>query len=442
MNKKISLFSLTWPILIENILFMLLGIIDVYALSTYDDVASASVNTANQIISICNILFAVTSNASAVIISQNLGAGNRQKASKTAAIAISFNLILGIVASFVLAVFSRQLMSALGATGKILDFGSEYLMIVGGFMFTQALLNSMMVIFRNHGYTRISMYVTAIMNIINTILDLTFVMGWFGMPVLGIFGVAMATTFSRIVGLVIIAVLFFKKVEKFSFFKLLKPVPLEDFASMMKIGIPSAFESLNYNISQLVVTAVALAFLTENEYIAKSYLQNIASLFFIFSLSIGQASQIMTSHLVGNKNFDGAYKSGWKAMGIGFSVSVLMSFIGILFRYQIIGIFTDNSEVILIGGAVICVNLVLEMGRSSNLIIINSLRGAGDVYFPTIVAIFSMWIISTLGSYILAVPCGLGLTGMWIAFAADECFRGILMLFRWYGKKWTKKSVV
>ena len=442
MNKKISLFSLTWPILIENILFMLLGIIDVYALSTYDDVASASVNTANQIISICNILFAVTSNASAVIISQNLGAGNRQKASKTAAIAISFNLILGIVVSFVLAVFSRQLMSALGATGKILDFGSEYLMIVGGFMFTQALLNSMMVIFRNHGYTRVSMYVTAIMNVLNTILDLTFVMGWFGMPVLGIFGVAIATTFSRIVGLVIIAVLFFKKVEKFSFFKLLKPVPLKDFAAMMKIGIPSAFESLNYNVSQLVVTAIALAFLTENEYIAKSYLQNIASLFFIFSLSIGQGSQIMTSHLVGNKNFDGAYKSGWKAMGIGFSVSVLMSIIGILLRYQIIGIFTDNPEVILIGGSVICINLVLEMGRSSNLIIINSLRGAGDVYFPTIVAIFSMWIISTLGSYILAVPCGLGLIGMWIAFAADECFRGILMLFRWHGKKWTKKAIV
>lgn len=442
MNKKITLFSLTWPILIENILFMLLGIIDVYALSTYADVASASVNTANQIISICNILFAVTSNSSAVIISQNLGAGNRQKASKTAAIAISFNLILGIVVSLVLAVFSRQLMSALGATGKILDFGSEYLMIVGGFMFTQALMNSMMVIFRNHGYTRVSMYVTAIMNVLNTILDLTFVMGWFGMPVLGIFGVAIATTFSRIVGLVIIAVLFFKKVEKFSFFKLLKPAPLKDFAAMMKIGIPSAFESLNYNVSQLVVTAIALAFLEEYEYIAKSYLQNIASLFFIFSLSIGQGSQIMTSHLVGNKNFDGAYKSGWKAMGIGFSVSVLMSIIGILLRYQIIGIFTDNTDVVSIGGSVICVNLVLEMGRSSNLIIINSLRGAGDVYFPTIVAIFSMWIISTLGSYILAVPCRLGLIGMWIAFAADECFRGILMLFRWHGKKWTKKSVV
>lgn len=442
MEKKISLFGLTWPILIENVLFMLLGIIDVYALSTYNDVASAGVNTANQIIGVCNILFTVTSNASAVIISQNLGAGNRQKASKTAAIAIAFNFILGIIVSLVLMIFGRQLLEALGARDKILDYGSEYLMIVGGFMFGQSLLSSIMVVFRNHGYTRISMYVTAVMNVINTILDLAFVMGWFGMPVLGVTGVAIATTFSRIVGLIVIIILFFKKVEKPSFFRLLKPLPIKDFVAMMKIGIPSAFEALNYNVSQLVVTAIALTCLTENEYIAKSYLQNIASLFYIFALSIGQASQIMTSHKVGNGDFAGACKSGWRAMGIGFSVSVIMSLFGIIFSSQIMSIFTDNINVIAIGSAVICINIVLEMGRSSNLIIISSLRGAGDVYFPTIVAIFSMWVISTLGSYILAVPCNLGLNGMWIAFAADECFRGILMLFRWRGKKWTKKAVV
>lgn len=442
MKKNISLFGLTWPILIENILFMLLGIIDVYALSTYDDMASAAVNTANQIINICNLLFTVTSNASAVIISQNLGAGNREKASKTAAIAIAFNFILGLVVSIVLLLFGHQLLAALGAKGKMLDYGSEYLTVVGGFMFGQALLSSIMVVFRNHGYTRISMYVTAVMNVINTVLDLTFVMGWFGMPVLGVMGVSIATTLSRLIGLIIISVLFFGKIEKPSFFKLLKPLPIKDFVSMMKIGVPSAFESLNYNISQLVVTATALAFLTENEYIAKSYLQNIASLFYTFSLSVGQASQIMTSHKVGNRDFDGAYKSGRKAMGIGFSASVFMSLLGIIFRNQIMGIFTDNAEIIAIGGAVICINIILEMGRSSNLIIISSLRGAGDVYFPTIVAVFSMWIISTLGAYVLAVPFKLGLNGMWIAFAADECFRGILMLIRWKSKKWTKKSVV
>lgn len=436
MSRKITLFGLTWPILTENILFILLGIVDVYVLSQYNDSASAAVNTANQIISVCSLLFAVTSNASAVIIAQNLGAGNRQKASKIAAIAIAFNFALGIVVSVFLLIFGSQVLWLLGARDEILDYSSEYIKIVGGFMFGQSLLNSIMVIFRNHGYTRISMYVTLIMNIVNTVLDMSFV------PMFGVTAAAAATTFSRFVGLVIILILFFRKVEKLSVFKLLKPLPVKDFADMMKIGIPSAFESINYNVSQLFVTAIALSALTKNEYIAKSYLQNISSLFYIFSMSIGQASQIMTSHMVGNKDFDEAYKGMWKALGIGASASVSMALIGALLSSQIMSLFTDNSEIIMIGGTALCINTVLEMGRSSNLIVINSLRGAGDVYFPTIVAIFSMWLISTLGSYLLSVTFGMGLAGMWIAFAADECLRGILMIFRWKSKKWIKKLLV
>ena len=53
--KKMSLFSLSWPIFIETLLFMMLGFIDVFALSQYDDLASASVGTANQVAGICNL---------------------------------------------------------------------------------------------------------------------------------------------------------------------------------------------------------------------------------------------------------------------------------------------------------------------------------------------------------------------------------------------------
>ncbi|MBQ1473849.1 MAG: hypothetical protein II163_06295 [Ruminococcus sp.] len=47
-----------------------------------------------------------------------------------------------------------------------------------------------------------------------------------------------------------------------------------------------------------------------------------------------------------------------------------------------------------------------------------------------------------LGSYLLAVVCGMGIYGMWIALAADECVRGILMLLRWKSGKWREKRVV
>ena len=52
-----NLLSLTWPIFIENMLFMLLGFIDIFVLSRYNDVAASAVSAANQVISICNLVF-------------------------------------------------------------------------------------------------------------------------------------------------------------------------------------------------------------------------------------------------------------------------------------------------------------------------------------------------------------------------------------------------
>ena len=53
-----------------------------------------------------------------------------------------------------------------------------------------------------------------------------------------------------------------------------------------------------------------------------------------------------------------------------------------------------------------------------------------------------MWAISVLGSYILAVVFNMGIYGLWIALAADECFRGVMMIIRWKSGKWKTKRVV
>ena len=89
--------------------------------------------------------------------------------------------------------------------------------------------------------TQISMYVTVGMNIINTVLDVVFVLGLFGMPRLGVMGVAIATTFSRFVGTIVLAIVLFKKIEKPSIFKLLKPFPKGDTKNIVKIGVPVSF---------------------------------------------------------------------------------------------------------------------------------------------------------------------------------------------------------
>lgn len=439
--KKLKLFSLSWPIFIETLLFMLLGFVDVFVLSKYDDLAASSVNTANQAISITTIVFTVISTASAVLISQYLGAKKRENASRIAALSITFHLVFGVLISLVFVLFSKPILSFIGAEGTVLKFASQYLSIVGGFIFLQALLSSMSVIIRNHGMTQISMYVTLGMNIMNTALDVIFVLGLFGFPKMGVMGVAIATTFSRIVGTVVLAVVLFKKVEKPSIFKLLKPFPKEDVKDIVKIGVPSAFETFLYNISQIVITSIVLNCLTNAELITKTYVQNITMFFYIFTVAISQASQIITGHLVGAKELDEVKKRAYRYYLYALAITMGISLLGIAFGRQLMGIFTEDTTVIAMGANLFIINIFLEAGRTTNLVIIGCLRGAGDVYFPTICAVFSMILVSTLGSYIFAVVLDMGIYGLWVAIAADEVIRGILMIFRWRSGKWRTKAI-
>ncbi len=434
--KEMKLFNLAWPIFIETALFMLLGFIDVFILSGYDDLAASAVNTANQAVSIVTIVFTVISSATAVMISQYLGAKKRTDASQVAALSITLQVAFGLVISMIFVFFCRPVLSFIGATGKILDFGSRYLTIVGSMMFVQAFLGVVSVIIRNHGLTKISMYVTVGMNVMNTLLDMLLV------PHLGVTGVAIATSVCRILGGIALAIILFRKVERISVFKLLNPFPKDKLLAILKIGVPSALETFLYNLSQLVITSIVLRFLSENELITKTYVQNITMFFYLFAVSIGQASQIMTGHRVGAKEFDKAYRQGLRSYRTALMITAAACAVGVCFREPLLRIFTDNAEVIELGMHILLINCLLEWGRTTNLVLIACLRGSGDVYFPTACAIFSNWSVSVLCSYLLAVVAGMGIYGLWIALAADEVIRGILMLIRWKSGKWRTKRIV
>src|SRR5699024_10199705 len=99
MDKRMNLLSLTWPIFIENVLFMLLGFIDILVLSRYNDIAASAVSAANQVVSICNLVFSIISGATAILISQSLGADKQETASMIAALSMLFSTIIGLVIS-------------------------------------------------------------------------------------------------------------------------------------------------------------------------------------------------------------------------------------------------------------------------------------------------------------------------------------------------------
>ncbi|MCL6587710.1 MAG: MATE family efflux transporter, partial [Anoxybacillus sp.] len=140
--------------------------------------------------------------------------------------------------------------------------------------------------------------------------------------------------------------------------------------------------------------------------------------------------------------YDDAYARCLKSLRSAIVISILMSSVCFAFADSLFSLFTTNQHIIETGKRLLLLTIILEPGRSFNLVIINSLRAAGDVKFPVYIGILSMWGVSVTASYVLGVYFELGLIGIWISFIADEWLRGLFMLWRWRSKTWQTKSFV
>ena len=123
-------------------------------------------------------------------------------------------------------------------------------------------------------------------------------------------------------------------------------------------------------------------------------------------------------------------------------VSILIAVVSFMISPVTIGLFTDDAAIITLGQKVLFVCIFLEIGRTANLVVINSMRAAGDIKFPTYLGMASMWGVSVLFAYILGIMLNMGLIGIWIGMAADEILRGIVVVIRWIKGSWRNRSVV
>ncbi|WP_096435783.1 MATE family efflux transporter [Alteribacter populi] len=441
-KKKLTLYALTWPIFIEIFLHMLMGNADTLMLSQYDDNAVAAVGVSNQLMSVIIVMFGFVATGTTILIAQYLGAKKNQQASQIAVVSLAANLLFGLLLSAVLFLFGPQLLGAMNLPPELMETALLYLRIVGGFAFVQALIMTAGAVIKSHGFTRDAMWVTLGMNLLNVIGNYLFIFGPMGFPSLGATGVAISTATSRTLGLVVLMLLLYKRVNgELPFSYLFRTFPKVELQQLMKIGIPSAGEHLSYNASQMVITFF-IASMGTIELTTRVYATNIMMFSFLFAIAIGQGTQILVGHLIGEGKYQEAYARCLRSLWIGFTVSTTAAALFAIFRKPLLSIFTDNPEIIELGGILLLLTVILEPGRAFNLIVINCLRAAGDVKFPVYIGILSMWGVSVTISYGAGIIVGLGLIGVWLSFIADEWLRGLLMLRRWKGKQWQRMSFV
>ena len=297
-NENTSMFLLAGPIFMELLLNILLSNVDTVMLSNYSQNSVGAVGNANQMMFMFIILFNVIAAATGVVVAQYLGAKKTENMNQIYSLAVIFNLALGVLMSFVTFFASGNLMKLLKVDASQVGDAVTYMKIVGGFLFLQAGYNVMVQILRCHGYTRVGMYISLSVNLVNILGNWLFLYGPLKFLELGVAGVAISTVVARILALTVALVIFFRlKIGKISM-KELNPFPRKIFIKMLRIGVPSAGENLVYSFYQLILMSFINP-MGANAANAKVYANTLMSFSVVFANAMAQATQIVTGHLVG-----------------------------------------------------------------------------------------------------------------------------------------------
>lgn len=436
-----SLFSITWPLLIEISLHMSMGIIATLILSGYSDNAVAGVGVANQIINIFILVFNVTAIGATILIGQNLGANRMDRALRLARSAFGVNFWVGIVMTTVVIAFGGIFLKFYGLSGDIYSFAYTFLTITGLSLFLESISLALSAVLRSYGYTRETMIVTVIMNIISITGFFISIKGWFGFPITGVTGVSYSIIVARVF---IIAVLFYFVYKKLALKLHIKDIIVidkSDVKSLLSIGVPSAGENLSYQFSQVVITSF-VALMGDAALAARVYILNISMICFLFTLAIAQGTQLLVARYIGAEQYERALTRGLKTLKIAFITSTIVSLAFALIGKPVLTVFTNDPAIIAIALPVLWAIVFIEPGRAMNIVLMGALKSVGDVRFPVVIGVICMWGVAVLFSYFFGITLGLGLLGVWLAQGLDEWVRGIFALKRWVSQPWLKKKVL
>ena len=438
---SLSVGALSIPIFIELFLQMLLGNVDQFMLSHYAETAVAAVANANQIINVILFLLIVMSTATTILIAQYLGAKRPDKIDEVYTISVVFHTLFSAIAGAVVIIFHQTLCEWLGVPPEIMEETTLYLNIVAASIPITGIYTTYVAMFRGHSMPRIAMWIALVMNVVHIILNYALIYGWGPIPSLGVLGVSLSTVISEALGLGIIIWCHQSLLTARLKVEYIRPFRWDTLKQLLFISVPSGGETLSYQMSQTVImkmiNLMGLVVIT-----TKVYVYIIATFCYMYTIALANAAQIVVGFLMGAKREEEVSRRVWMTTAAGVSIGVGLSTFFYFACEPVMGLVTDNQEIIQLAKDVLFIEIFLEIGRGANIVLVQCLQAAGDIRIPVFVGVFGMWIFAVSLSYYFGIVLGWGLVGVWVAMAIDEIIRALIFVWRWQSNKWRGRSLI
>ena len=399
--------------------------------------ALAGVGIAQQIILLTFSTLLTFVMGSSIIVARYLGSGDKWNANhilgQSLMVGITISIFIALIWYF-LAPFIFYLIREEQPIAR--KFGIQYIQTIAWFV-PLIVTNFMALgILRGAGDTVWSMKINIVIQIIHLSLAPLLIFGLLGFQRLEAIGAGLAVGIAHSIGFILTIILL--RSRKVSLFIAIMEVTKPNFTTfkrLIKIGIPTTVEQMVWAIGQLVISIYAgwLGIIVLATHQVFLRVQGVITMIF-FGFGIGSMSLVGKS--LGAEHLSQARRTGMINGIVGFSVAAVIAIIIVVSGDIIVTIFTSDPSVINLGKSLIYIFALIQLPKGANIVFSGNLRGSADLNWLMWLAITTVCIYEILGSWLLAIPMGLGLSGLWIVQGIDESSRFALNLWRFNSGKW------
>ncbi len=430
--------DMAWPSAIEAVLVGLVSSIDIMMVGSLGASAIAAVGITNQPkFILLAIIFSLNVGVTA-IVARRRGEKDREGANRCLRQALVICLMMSAILSVIGFTYARPLLLFAGAQADVIDYAVTYFRIIAiGNFFTSVSL-TINAAQRGSGNTKISMRTNIVANIVNLTFNFLLINGHFGFPKLGVAGAAIATLLGNIVAF-LMSLRSITKADGFLHIRFKSDWKLdkETVKSIMSISSSSFVEQICMRVGFLVTTML-VASLGTIAFATHQICMNIVNLSFTFGDGLGIGASALVGQNLGAKRPDLATIYSKTIQRIALTVGAILFILFIGGRYFLVGLFTNDNSIILMGGKIMIIMAMMSPVQTVSVVIGGTLRGAGDTKFVAYSSLISIGIVRPLTTWLFCYPLGFGILGAWFSFMTDQCLRLLINSWRFKTGKWTK----
>ena len=430
-NLTRQILILALPIVLENLLQALLGTVDTWFAGKLDDTAIAAIGATTLIVNMFIAFYTAVSVGTSAVISRYVGEKNTDKANHAAGQSVLVSLILGAVIGVLAFCFRDQILTISGAESAVIEAAGPYYAIVAVPSVFSCLVLVLSACLRASKDTVTPMIVSGAANVLNILLDAAFLhMG------MGIAGLALATTLSRVISA---CILFHRLFTKTDGIRLTWNAFLPDYEllfNITKIAIPAGMERLLMRAGQLVYNGLIFSIST-NAYVAHSVGGTIEYYSYIPAFGFSAAASTLVGISLGEKDKEKARRITWRTWLCANAIMIPIGFVFFLGSPFLAAQFTETVDVQNQVVTVLRLIAFFQPAIAFSNVFAGALQGAGDTKYPMYSTFFGTWVVHIGLGYLLGIKLGMGLLGIWIGYAMNNVVRSILLYIRFRSDAWT-----